>query len=92
MSSQFSFDVTLAQQIVPLFQNIDNDVAQYRNQLINLVNQLEGSWNGPNKASFYNDWVSYCNAIIAIGNTGPKLVAGLNQEIALVTQAEQVQF
>ncbi len=92
MSGQFSIDIALAQQVAGLFQTVDNDVAQYRSQLINLVNQLDGSWQSPNKQSFYNDWVSYCNAIIAIGDVGPKLVTGLNHEIALVQQAEQVQF
>ncbi len=92
MSGQFSIDIGLAGQVVTILQNVDNDVAQYRSQLINLVNQLEGSWNSPNKSSFYNDWVTYCNAIIAIGDVGPHLVQGLNQEISLVTQAEQVQF
>lgn len=88
----FSIDLGLAQQVLTLFQKIDNDVNQYRNTLINLVGQLESSWNSPNKQSFNNDWATYCNAIIAVGQYGPNLVNGLTNEIALITQAEQVQF
>jgi hypothetical protein len=90
--SQFSIDIGLAGQVVTIFQNIDADVAQYANTLINLVSQLDSSWNSPNKAAFDSDWSIYCTSLQTIQSTGPNLVAGLNQEISLVTQAEQVSF
>jgi len=92
MPGLFSFDVALAQQVVQIFTAIDQDVNQYKSQIINLVGQLESSWQSPNKASFYNDWGPYCNALLCICDTGPRLVNGLNHEITYVTDAEQVQF
>ncbi len=92
MSGQFSIDLGLAEQVEKLLQGVDNDVDQYRSQLLTLVGQLEGSWVSPNKQSFYNDWVTYCNAMNTIYDVGPRMVNGLKNEINLISQAEQVQF
>lgn len=89
----FEFDLGQAETVQKFLVAVDNDVNQYLSNLINLVDsQLEPSWQSPNKQSFINDWNSYCSALVNISNVGPKLVAGLKQEINLITQAEQVQF
>ena len=90
--SAFSIDLGLAEQVAKLLQATDNDVDQYRSQLFNLVGQLEGTWVSPNKQSFLNDWAIYCTAVNNIYDIGPRMVQGLNNEINLISQAEQVQF
>lgn len=88
----FTIDLGLAQSVLNLFSKIDGDVNQYASQLFQAVNNLESDWNSPNKQSFLNDWATYCNAVVNIQTVGPRLVSGLTNEIALVQQAEGVQF
>ncbi len=92
MSGQFSINIILAANILSIFDTINQGIDQYRTPLINQVGQLEGTWQSPNKQSFYNDWVSYCNALNTLYDVGPRLAQGLKNEINLVQQAEQVQF
>jgi hypothetical protein len=92
MSGVYSIDLGLAQQVEKLLAATDADVDQYRSQLFSLVGQLESSWVSPNKQSFENDWVTYCNAVNVIYDVGPRMVNGLKSEINLIEQAEQVQF
>ncbi|HLW00204.1 MAG TPA: hypothetical protein VKT82_16165 [Ktedonobacterales bacterium] len=88
----YSIDLGLAEQVEKLLAATDADVDQYRAQLFSLVGQLEGTWVSPNKQSFVNDWVTYCNAVNTIYDVGPRMVNGLKTEINLISQAEQVQF
>ena len=88
----FSIDLGQAETVNKFLTAIDADANQNLSNLLNLVGQLEQTWQSPNKASFINDWGTYCNALRTICNVGPNLVAGLTHEINLIQQAEGVQF
>ena len=91
--SPFSIDLGVAQSVLTIFQNIDNEVNQYAGQLNTAVQNLQGNWQGgTNQQSFNTDWTTYWSAICTVQSVGPNLVNGLTNEINLVQQAEGVQY
>ena len=90
--SVFSIDLILAEHIPAIFDVINQGTDQHIGQLTSEVNQLLGSWQSPNKASFEQDWDRYRQALLTIADVGPRLAHGLRQEIIYVQDAENVGF
>ena len=88
----FYIELDLATDLLSNVNTINQAVDQSWNQVLHLGDKFEENYQSPNKQNFIDAWSAYAQALKTLAEIGPRMVLGLKNEIALVQQAEEVQF